>query len=222
MVERFFDPVSGGFFDAAASGPGKALGVLGTRRKPFQDSPTPAGNSAAAIALLRLHAFTNQKSYREQAEQTMELLAGLAGKFGIFAATYGIAAVHLSCPHTQIVVIGEDSAAEQLSAIAAGFFAFNKTVLKLAVSKVVPQNLPPALAETLSQLPLLNEGKSAAVICSGIQLSASDHGSGTIAAHPRYRPEELTGHPVARTKKEGRPCDFAIGQPGQVHSHLRG
>ena len=166
MVERFFDPVSGGFFDAAASGPGKVLGVLGTRRKPFQDSPTPAGNSAAAIALLRLHAFTNQNSYREQAEQTMELLAGLAGKFGIFAATYGIAAVHLSCPHIQIAVIGEDSAAEQLSAIADGLFAFNKTVLKLVVSKVVPQNLPPALAETLSQLPLLNEGKSAAVICS--------------------------------------------------------
>ena len=75
MVERFFDPVSGGFFDAAAGGTGKALGVLGTRRKPFQDSPTPAGNSVAAIALLRLYAFTNQQSYREKAEQTLELPA---------------------------------------------------------------------------------------------------------------------------------------------------
>ena len=167
MLERFFDPVSGGFFDAAAAGPEKVLGVLGTRRKPFQDSPTPAGNSVAAIALLRLHALTNQKSYREQAEQTLELLAGLAGKFGIFAATYGIAAVYLSSPHTQIVVIGEDSVAEQLGAVAAGFFAFNKTVLKLAASKVVPRNLPPALAETISQLPMLKEDKSAAVICSG-------------------------------------------------------
>jgi hypothetical protein len=167
MVDRFFDPVSGGFFDTAAGGPEKVLGVLGTRRKPFQDSPTPAGNSVAAIALLRLHAFTNQKSYREQAEQTLELLAGLAGKFGIFAATYGIAAAYFTRPHTQIAVIGEDRVAEQLSAVAAGFFAFHKTVLNLAASKVVPQNLPPALAETLSQLPILSEGKSAAVICSG-------------------------------------------------------
>jgi hypothetical protein len=167
MVDRFLDPVSGGFFDAAAGGPEKLLGVLGTRRKPFQDSPTPAGNSMAAIALLRLHAFTNQKSYREQAEQTLELLAGLAGKFGIFAATYGIAAVYLSYPHTQIVVIGEDDLAEKLGATAAAFFAFHKTVLRLAASRVVPQNLPPALAETLSQLPILKEGKSAAVICSG-------------------------------------------------------
>ncbi len=167
MVDRFFDPISGGFFDAAATASEKALGVLGTRRKPFQDSPTPAGNSVAAIALLRLHALTNQKSYREQAERTLELLAGLAGKFGIFAATYGIAAVYLSSPHTQIVVIGKDSLAEQLGAIATGWFAFNQTVLTLAASKVVPQNLPPALAETISQLPILKEGKSAAVICSG-------------------------------------------------------
>ena len=75
MVDRFFDPVSGGFFDTAAGGTEKALGVLGTRRKPFQDSPTPAGNSVAAIALLRLYAFTNQASYREKAEAD----AGVAG-----------------------------------------------------------------------------------------------------------------------------------------------
>ncbi|MBZ5649572.1 MAG: thioredoxin domain-containing protein [Acidobacteriia bacterium] len=167
MVDRLFDPVSGGFFDTAAGGSEKALGVLGTRRKPFQDSPTPAGNSMAAIALLRLHALTNQKSYHEQAEHTLELLAGLAGKFGIFAATYGIAAVHLSHPHSQVVVIGEDDLAEQLGTIAAGFFAFHKTVIRLSASQAVAQNLPPALAETISRLPAIKEGKSVAVICSG-------------------------------------------------------
>src|SRR5437016_5707771 len=61
MIQRFFDSVSGGFFDTeiAANGNGGSLGVLGTRRKPFQDSPTPAGNPVAAIALLRMHAYTN-------------------------------------------------------------------------------------------------------------------------------------------------------------------
>src|ERR1700686_2138062 len=49
MVAGFFDPVDGGFFDtrggtsgqAADGAPDKkiALGILGTRRKPFQDSP---------------------------------------------------------------------------------------------------------------------------------------------------------------------------------------
>jgi uncharacterized protein YyaL (SSP411 family) len=169
MVDRFFDHVSGGFFDTAglADGTEKALGVLGTQRKPFQDSPTPAGNSAAAIALMRLFAYTNQPSYREKAEQTLELLAGLAGKFGIFAATYGIAAVHFAQPHAQVVVLGNDALAEQLYAVAAGFFGFDKAVLKLAANKAVPQNLPPALAETIPQLPAIGEGKSVAVVCSG-------------------------------------------------------
>jgi uncharacterized protein YyaL (SSP411 family) len=167
MVERFLDPVSGGFFDATPDGTVKALGVLGTRRKPFQDSPTPAGNSVAAIALLRLYAFTNQKTYREQAEQTLELLAGLAGKFGIFAASYGIAAVHLSHPHTQVVIIGEDDLAERLRTVAANLFAFPKTVLKFAANEAVRQNLPPALAKTIPQLPAIRDGKSIALVCSG-------------------------------------------------------
>ena len=174
MVDLMFDPVSGGFFDMAASGEAtpKSLGVLGTRRKPFQDSPTPAGNSVAAIALLRLHAYTNQPSYRNQAEQTLEVLAGLAGKFGIFAATYGIAAVYFSQPHTQIVVIGDDEVAEQLYSVASSFCGFDKAVLKLAANEVVAQNLPPALAETLPQLPGVGKDKSMAVICSGFSCQA--------------------------------------------------
>jgi uncharacterized protein len=167
MADGFFDPVSGGFFDTEAGGNAKALGVLGTRRKPFQDSPTPAGNSVAAIALLRLYALTNQSVYREKAEATLELAASLVGKFGIFAASYGIAAVHLISPHTQVIIVGDDAKADQLQAIATRFFAFPKTVIQLATSKIVPENLPPALAETLPHLPVLKEGKSAAVLCSG-------------------------------------------------------
>ncbi len=167
MVDGFFDPVSGGFFDTdKAAGVEKALGVLGTRRKPFQDSPTPAGNSMAAIALLRLHAYTNHAAYRDQAGQTLEVLAGIVGQYGIFAATYGIAAVHLAQPHTQVVVLGADALAKQLLAAAIAPFALNKTVLKLEPNQAVPENLPAALAATIAPLPILKEGKSAAVVCS--------------------------------------------------------
>src|SRR4029077_15066461 len=72
LVAEFFDPVDGGFFDTRGGASGRAaygasdkkaaLGILGTRRKPFQDSPTPAGNSVAAIALLRLHGYVNPAS----------------------------------------------------------------------------------------------------------------------------------------------------------------
>ena len=39
MIAKFFDAVSGGFFDAEPAADGKSLGVLSTRRKPLQDSP---------------------------------------------------------------------------------------------------------------------------------------------------------------------------------------
>ena len=103
---------SGGFFDTEASLEEKLqLGALSARRKPFQDAPTPAGNPSAAIALLRLHAYTNDAKYRDKAEDTLEVFAGVAEQFGIYAGTYGIAATWMSRPHTQVVVVGEDERA---------------------------------------------------------------------------------------------------------------
>jgi uncharacterized protein YyaL (SSP411 family) len=176
MIARFFDPEAGGFFDTAVTSSDKppeqsALGILGTRRKPFQDSPTPAGNPAAAIALLRLHAYTNESAYREQAEQTLALFAGGADKYGMFAATYALAVGHLTQPHAQVVIVdhtsGQDETADRLYLTALRPFSLNQSVLRLAGNAVVPQNLPPALAETIPNLPALRESRSFAVICSG-------------------------------------------------------
>ena len=119
----------------------------------------------AAIALLRMHAYTNDESYWKKAEQTIEVLAGVAGQYGIFAATYGIAAVLFSEPHTQVVVIGDDKKAEQLTSAAAAPFTFSKAVIKLTKNEVAAQNLPPALAQTIPRMLLKNEG-SVALICS--------------------------------------------------------
>jgi uncharacterized protein YyaL (SSP411 family) len=168
MVDRFFDSVSGGFFDTEkqADGEPKLLGVLGIRRKPFQDSPTPAGNSVATIVMQRLYGYTNEQPYRDAAEQTIEVLAGLAGQYGIFAATYGIAAIHVSQPHTQVVIVGEDELADELYSAAGRIPALNQAVLKFASNKVVPQYLPPALAKTIPDLPAIKEERTVAVICS--------------------------------------------------------
>src|SRR5581483_5838164 len=127
MLQHFYDSVSGGFFDTAVSSR-SALGVLGSRRKPFQDSPTPAGNSVAAIALLRLHSYTNDQNYRDKAEDTLELLANTAEQYGIFAASYGIAAVHFARPHLQVIISGKDENANKLEAAAVSAFAVNKAV----------------------------------------------------------------------------------------------
>jgi uncharacterized protein YyaL (SSP411 family) len=169
MIERFFDATSGGFFDSEPAEDGKSLGVLATRRKPLQDSPTPAGNPMAAIALARLHHYTGDPGYRDKAEQTLETFAGVAEQFGIFAASYGIAVVHFLESPVQVVVIAEDQdgTAGMLYEAAVAPFAFNKTTLRLAANQAVAGNLPPVLAETVPALPQLRQGKSFAVVCSG-------------------------------------------------------
>ncbi|MFZ0866717.1 MAG: thioredoxin domain-containing protein [Candidatus Sulfotelmatobacter sp.] len=170
MIARFFDAVSGGFFDAEPVAEGKSLGVLSTRRKPVQDSPTPAGNPMAAIALLRLHHYTGDAAYRDKAEQTLETFAGVAEQFGIFAATYGIAVLHLLENPVQVVVIADherEEAAKSLAAVAVADFAFNKSVLRLTTNQAVAGNLPPALAATIPNLPQLSSSEAFAVLCSG-------------------------------------------------------
>jgi len=163
MVQRLYDQEGGGFFD---SEPGKvSLGVLATPRKAFQDSPTPAGNPMAVIALIRLRAYTGNADYLEKAQKTLELLAGVAGQYGIFAATYGIAAVMFATPHEQIVVLGEDGTASDLYRVALRIPKFGRAVLKLTFSQAAAQNLPPMLAETIPKLPAIKEGKSCAVVC---------------------------------------------------------
>ncbi|MGO8795374.1 MAG: thioredoxin domain-containing protein [Candidatus Sulfotelmatobacter sp.] len=175
MITRFFDATSGGFFDSEPAPDGKSLGVLATRRKPLQDSPTPAGNPMAAIALLRLHHYTGNNGYRDKAEQTLEAFAGVAEQFGIFAATYGIAVLHWLQNPVQVLVIEGDTpdnaAAKQtaanLEAVATSAFSLNKSVIQIKASQAVPENLPPSLAATIPNLPQIRTGASFAVVCSG-------------------------------------------------------
>ena len=166
MIRRFGDTTSGGFFDTEPSLEEKLkLGALTARRKPYQDAPTPAGNPCAAIALLRLYAYTNDVNYRDKAEDTLEVFAGAAEQFGIYAGTYGIAATWLARSHTQVIVVGEDQKAEELLKAANAPFAVNLSVVQLTDSEAVAQNLPPALAETIPNLPALRDKKSFAVVC---------------------------------------------------------
>ncbi len=176
MVAAFFDHAAGGFSDTPIAGEKAPLGILGTRRKPFQDSPTPAGNPAAAIALLRLHDYVNDgssanASYRDRAEETLDVYASVAGQHGIFAATYGLAVVRFTQAHAQVVVVGKDAAAEELYRAAVRPFSLNTAVVRLHPDKAVSQNLPPGFAQTIPNLPALggksSEVRSFAVLCSG-------------------------------------------------------
>src|SRR5262249_31331559 len=130
-IEKYGDAEGGGFFDRAADA--APMGGLDVRRKPFQDSPTPGANSIAAIALGRLQAFTDDRSYFDWAKKTLEAFAGIAPQYGMFAATYGLAASLFAHHPTQVVVTGPegDAAAKALQEAAHSVFRFGKAVLRI-------------------------------------------------------------------------------------------
>ncbi|HYL09999.1 MAG TPA: thioredoxin domain-containing protein [Candidatus Acidoferrales bacterium] len=152
VIEKFGDPAGGGFFDRSSDAP--PLGGLDVRRKPIQDSPTPAANSVAVLALDRLWAYTADARYRDSAQRTLEAFAGIAPQYGLFAATYGLAAVLHSRHTLQVVVTGraDDPNARRLEEAAAGVFRFGKAVLRITPERLAANSLPPALKETLPNL----------------------------------------------------------------------
>jgi len=163
MTTRFYDRIGGGFFDTEQTE--GALGVLAARRKPLQDTPTPAGNPSAAMALLRLESLSGREDFRQMAEQTLESFAGIVEHFGLYAGTYGLALELLLLSPAQVVVIGAGPEAHKLAAMATARYAINKSVIVLRPEQVTIANLPPALAETVPNLPELSSGKPFAVVC---------------------------------------------------------
>ncbi len=166
VMLRFYDRTGCAFFDTdATADESLRIGALSARRKPLQDSPTPAGNPVAAALLLRLEGLNGREDYIAAAQETLETFAGVVEHFGLFAATYGIALQRMLQRPIQICVIGDDPDAHRLEAVALARFAINKSVIRLSREQL--SSLPPALAETLPQLPQLQQPGSLAIVCSG-------------------------------------------------------
>jgi len=162
-MEKYGDAEGGAFFDRASDAP--AMGGLEVRRKPFQDSPTPSANSVAAMALTRLHAYTGDPKYFDCAQHTLEAFAGVAPQYGLFAATYGLAAILFAEHPTQVVITGPagEPEAARLQQAANSVYRFGKAVLRITPQTSL-ENLPAALRPTLPHLP---KDKPVAIICSG-------------------------------------------------------
>jgi uncharacterized protein YyaL (SSP411 family) len=162
-IARYGDAEGGGFFDRPSDS--APMGGLDVRRKPFQDSPTPSANSVAAIALIRMHAFTGDNRYYDFAKKTLEAFAGIAPQYGLFAATYGLAATLFAHHPLQVVITGNsnDPASQALEAAAHRVFRFGKSVIRITPGASLT-HLAGALKETLPHLPA---GKALAVVCSG-------------------------------------------------------
>jgi len=101
MLKRYSDPDGTGFFRTAAGQEG-----LLVRTKPYVDASVPSGNSAAAIALLRLSLLTGREDLGAAAEGTISVLA-THGSTSPRAFPYMLCAAefYLSSPQ-EIAIVG--------------------------------------------------------------------------------------------------------------------
>jgi uncharacterized protein len=162
-INLYGDADGGGFFDRPSDA--SPMGGLDVPRKAFQDSPTPSANSVAAIALIRMHAITDDPRYCDLAQRTLEAFAGMAPQYGMFAATYGLAATLFARHPIQVVITGraDDPVAQALEAAARQVYRFGKSVLRVT-PEVQQFHLAGALKETMPHLP---PDKAVAVVCMG-------------------------------------------------------
>jgi uncharacterized protein YyaL (SSP411 family) len=107
ILERFIDHEKGGFFFTSNDHE-----ALITRAKAAFDGSTPSGNSAAVMALLRLHAYTGDERYANEAARTINLFADLIVKqpFG-FAHLLEAADLYFRGP-TEIVLVGDQTSSQ--------------------------------------------------------------------------------------------------------------
>ncbi len=162
VLEKFWDEEKGGFFDRPRDA--APLGGLDVRRKPLQDSPTPGANSIAAIVLARLYGCTGNALYNERALWTLETFAGAVPQFGLFAASFGLAALLHARHPMQIVITGAagDPAAKKLEETAAALYRFGKAVLRVTPEQIAAGALVPALQQTI---PHLRADSAQALVC---------------------------------------------------------
>jgi len=165
-LRRFWDDHAGGFFDAARDLDDR-LGNLAMVRKPFQDSPTPAGNSVAVLVLDRLAFLAARPDFHERAGETLALFASKAADYGLFASTYGLALFSHLEPPVEVVVIGEakDERTSELLTTAYQVARAGKRVFAFPPEVIENGELPPGLATTLPNLPLAHA--PLALVCRG-------------------------------------------------------
>src|ERR1700739_316440 len=117
------------------------------------------------MALTRLHSYTDDRKYFDWAQRTLETFAGVAPQFGLFAATYGLAAILFAEHPTQVVITGRPGApaAAQLEEAASSIYRLGKAVLRVTPETSL-EHLPVAVRQTLPHLP---KNRASAIVCAG-------------------------------------------------------
>jgi uncharacterized protein len=103
LLERFADPEHGGFFTTSPEHE-----ELPVRRKDLEDSPVPSGNSAAALALLRLARLSGEGRYEQAAGGVLALMLPLARRHPHSFGHLLRAADFATAPVREVAIVGPD------------------------------------------------------------------------------------------------------------------
>ena len=124
MLEKFFDPENGGFWQSASKD-------LILRLKDDYDGAEPSGNSVAVLSLLKLETITGEKRFAQAAEKTFRLFTERLQKFPQ-AVPFLLQALDFSLQdRVRIVITGERNSAkfQELLRAAHSVYQPNKIVL---------------------------------------------------------------------------------------------
>ena len=106
IIERFADPLHGGFFQTSSDHE-----QLVARRKELDDNPIPSGASSVAFGLLRLAALTGEASYEDHAVGVLRLAGALAPRYPQgFGHLLQALDFHLA-PVQEVALVGADTRA---------------------------------------------------------------------------------------------------------------
>jgi uncharacterized protein YyaL (SSP411 family) len=129
VLDRFFDPVSGGFFDIESSP--EAVGFLKVREKPLPE------NVVAVRGFLKLHQANGDPKYREAAQQTLSAYAEANRSYGEHAAGYAVAVDQFLNRPVEITVEGHPENPSTQDMLRAGTrVAYPHLVIRLVSSDV--------------------------------------------------------------------------------------
>ncbi len=170
MIEQFWDEQGGGFFYT-----GRDHERLIARGKDPHDNATPAGNSVAALALLRLAELTGRNELREKAETALRLYRDLMDERPFATAQMLLALDFYLGPVKAFAVVGEGEEARRVLRAIHGEFRPNKVIA------VCRPNAPDAVG----QLSLLAgkaavDGKATLYVCENFACRAPVVGAEAI------------------------------------------
>ena len=111
ILERFYDPARGGFFDI--ENVAEPVGYLAVREKPLPE------NIAAVQGLLKLHQATGDDALPEAARRTLSAFAEANRGYGEFAAGYALSVDHLLNDPLEVGIEGHPESPETLAMIQA-------------------------------------------------------------------------------------------------------